>query len=263
MQEIAEASRTGPATNIISGIAVGFETTALPASRSASRSSPPTTSASRSDVVPADDRIFRSAGIFGTAVATMGMLMTAAYILAMDTFGPITDNAGGIVEMSNQPEAVREITDALDSVGNTTKALTKGYAVGSAALAAFLLFSAYLDEVASASDGAVDADARARQPLQAEASSSAACSARCWSSSSPRWRSGGRQRRAGDHRGGPPPVPRGPGIMAGTSTPDYARCVDITVRGALREMVLPGLLASRADRRRRCILPLGGARPAC
>ena len=86
-------------------------------------------------------------GIFGTAVATMGMLMTTAYILAMDTFGPITDNAGGIAEFSHAEAGAREITDRLDAVGNTTKALTKGYAIASASLAAFLLFSAYIDKV--------------------------------------------------------------------------------------------------------------------
>ena len=143
VKEIAEAAKTGPATTIISGVAVGFETTA-------------------SSAIAIAIALFLShflgeqwgaatglphGGIYGTAVATMGMLMSAAFILAMDTFGPITDNAGGVASMARASEETRERTDRLDAVGNTTKALTKGYAVGSAALAAFLLFSAYLDKV--------------------------------------------------------------------------------------------------------------------
>ncbi len=138
VREIAEASVTGPATNIIAGIAVGLECVLLPTL---------TVSVAIISSYMLGNKALPGGGLFGTAVATMGMLGTAAYILAMDTFGPITDNAGGIVEMSGQPEEIRKRTDRLDSVGNTTKALTKGYAVGSAALAAFLLFSAYLDEV--------------------------------------------------------------------------------------------------------------------
>src|SRR5437899_2337955 len=141
VKSIAAASVTGPATNIIAGFAVALECTALPTF---------TISAAiiASYKLGASSGLAHS-GLFGTAVATVGMLGTAAYILAMDTFGPITDNAGGIIEMSHQPEAIRRRTDRLDAVGNTTKALTKGYAIGSAALAAFLLFSAYLDEVAA------------------------------------------------------------------------------------------------------------------
>jgi len=145
VKAIAEASQTGPATNIIQGLAVGMEATVLPVLAIAiavvvsyylGRSSGLTNDAGEP-----------IGGLYGTAIATVGMLGTAGYVLAMDTFGPITDNAGGIIEMSQQPESVRAITDRLDAVGNTTKALTKGYAIGSASLAAFLLFSAYLDEV--------------------------------------------------------------------------------------------------------------------
>ena len=179
-------------------------------------------------------------GLFGTAVATMGMLGTAAYILAMDTFGPITDNAGGIVEMSQQPEEIRKKTDRLDSVGNTTKALTKGYAIGSAALAAFLLFSAYMDEVGlyrGTPFHTVDIS-------RSRPSSSAACSARCSCSSSRRSRS----RRSAGRRSDVIEDVRAqfkekPGIMAGTEKPDYARSVDLVTRGALKQMILPGVIA--------------------
>ncbi|HET7737727.1 MAG TPA: V-type H(+)-translocating pyrophosphatase [Tepidiformaceae bacterium] len=145
VQEIARASRTGSATNMIIGTAVGFETTAVTAITVGIALVASFVLGEQAELTNVSTI---STGVFGTAVATMGMLMSAAYVLAMDTFGPITDNAGGITEMAEgtKPEA-REITDKLDAVGNTTKALTKGYAVGSAALAAFLLFTAYLDEV--------------------------------------------------------------------------------------------------------------------
>ena len=234
VQEIARASKTGPATNIIAGVAVGLETTAPTA-------------------IVISIALFLSylcgvnsgipnGGLYGTAVATMGMLTTVGYILAMDTFGPITDNAGGIAEMSGAPETTRHITDALDAVGNTTKALTKGYAIASAALAAFLLFSAYLDEVKRVLGN------RAPEHISVDLSKVEVflggflgamlvfifCSLAI--------RAVGRA--AGDIIN---EVRRqfkaDPGIMAGTSRPDYARCVDITARAALREMVAPGLLA--------------------
>src|ERR1700677_3442436 len=146
VQSIASASLTGPATNIISGLAGGMEPPAMPvfAISAALLLSYYFGVQGLADVTGISDY---AKGIYGTAIATMGMLSCAAYILAMDTFGPITDNAGGIIEMSNQPDSVREKTDKLDAAGNTTKALTKGYAIGSAALAAFLLFSAYLETV--------------------------------------------------------------------------------------------------------------------
>src|SRR5262245_12044943 len=232
VREIAEASKTGPATNIISGIAVGFECTGLPVI---------VISAALLGAFWCGTMALpgvSGAGLYGTAIATMGMLAPCAYILAMDTFGPITDNAGGIIEMSKQPEEILHKTDRLDAVGNTTKALTKGYAIGSAALAAFLLFSAYLDEVRKITGAhmavdltkvpvfvggllgatlvfvfsalAIKAVGRAAQVVIAEV-----------------------RRQFKENAG----------IMAGTEKPDYGRCVDIVTVGALREMVLPGLLA--------------------
>ena len=141
VKSIAKASQTGHATNIISGFAVGLESTVAPVIV--------LSVALIGSYLLGSSSGIQHGGLYGTAIATMGMLATAAYVLAMDTFGPITDNAGGIVEMSNSPKEVRRRTDKLDAVGNTTKALTKGYAVGSAALAAFLLFTAYLDDVKS------------------------------------------------------------------------------------------------------------------
>jgi len=166
------------------------------------------------------------------------MLGTAAYILAMDTFGPITDNAGGIVEMSQQPESIRERTDRLDSVGNTTKALTKGYAVGSAALAAFLLFSAYLDEVhvyMPSFNGVINLN----KPEVFVGAMLGAMLVFLFSSLA--IKAVGRAAYAiiNNVR---EQFKNNPGIMKGTSKPDYGQCVDIATKSALREMVIPGLL---------------------
>ncbi len=240
VQELARASRTGPATNIISGMAVGFESTGITAIIIAvalglsyffgTRAASLTPALATGNVNP---------GLFGTAVATMGMLTTVAYVLSMDTFGPITDNAGGIAEFSRAPAEVRHITDVLDGVGNTTKALTKGYAVGSAALAAFLLFSAYIDEVkvrTGATGFPVDLSKVevflggflglmlifffSSLAIRAVGKAAGAIIEEV-------------RRQFREH----------PGIMQGTERPDYARAVDITARAGLREMVVPGLLA--------------------
>lgn len=225
VQEIAKASETGHATNIIAGYAVGLESTGLTVL---------TISAALLGAYKLGTLSgIPHGGLYGTAVATMGMLATAAYILAMDTFGPIVDNGAGVAEMSGESGEVREVMDKLDSAGNTTKALTKGYAVGSAALAAFLLFSAYLEEVKLAvvdlakvevfvgalvgamlvflfSSLAIRAVGRAAYSIINEV-----------------------RRQFREH----------PGIMEGKEKPDYSRAVDITTRGALREMIAPGLLA--------------------
>ena len=237
VKDIAEASKTGPATNIIAGISVGFETTGLPAIVIGAAILASYGLGHSVDGFTVDVGV--SSGIFGTAVATMGMLMTAGYILAMDTFGPITDNAGGIVEMSGEPDEIRDVTDMLDSAGNTTKALTKGYAVGTASLAAFLLFSAFLDEVQRFSSTAIDRVVNLAEPKVFVGALLGAMFVFVFSSFA--IRAVGRSATAMIEE-----VRRqfaaDPGIKAGTSTPDYRRCVDISVRSALHEMILPGAI---------------------
>jgi len=172
----------------------------------------------------------------------MGMLMSAAYILAMDSFGPITDNAGGIVEMSGAPEQVRTITDALDSVGNTTKALTKGYGIGSAALAAFLLFSAYLDVVfqhTPARDRASAYIVNLANPPIFIAALIGAMLIFLFSSLAIRAVGNAAQGMIEEVRR---QFKANPKIMQGTAKPDYARCVAISTGAALRQMIAPGVL---------------------
>ncbi len=230
VREIAEAAQTGPATTIITGFAVALECTAIP-TIVISIAILGSYVLGRSTGIP-------GAGLFGTAVATMGMLATAAYILAMDTFGPITDNAGGIVEMSHQPEEVRKKTDRLDAVGNTTKALTKGYAIGSAALAAFLLFSAYLDEVRNYGFKIESVDIA--KPDIFVGGLLGAMLVFLFSALAIRAVGKAAYYVINDVRA---QFKERPGILAGTERPDYGRTVDIVTRGALRQMVVPGLLA--------------------
>ncbi|HSX80830.1 MAG TPA: sodium/proton-translocating pyrophosphatase, partial [Candidatus Saccharimonadia bacterium] len=235
VRAIAEASQTGPATNIIAGMAVGMESTALPVIVIAVAIITSYALGQSSGVVIPKNPL--GAGLFGTAVATMGMLGTAAYVLAMDTFGPIADNAGGIIEMSQQPEEVRRKTDRLDAVGNTTKALTKGYAIGSAALAAFLLFAAYMDEVRAYGTDLPSVNIAKPQVfvggllgamlvfLFAAMAIRAVGTAAGYVIDEVR-------RQFREH----------PGILQGTEQPSYRQCVDIVTAGALKQMVLPGLL---------------------
>jgi len=244
VRSIALASQTGPATNIIMGYSVSMECVGIPvllicAALMASYQC----GVHALVAMPGLQIAAHNAGFYGTAVATMGMLAPCAYILAMDTFGPITDNAGGIIEMSGQPKEVRVRTDRLDSVGNTTKALTKGYAIGSAALSAFLLFRAYIDEVEKymvkrGITGVIRVD------LSDVATFVGALlgAALVFVFASLAIRAVGRAayyvinevRRQ---------FKEFPGIMKGTQKPLYGRCVEIVTAGALKEMILPGLLA--------------------